>query len=149
MMVKSSSIRAKGPIHFRNLFSYHAGLISFLSATRVRITATSGMPKNTATLLATIEYLMLVSNALPLNTRMYSSANDADHLKYGVDGHEDSTIFLVSAGQFDSDGHHGYTSSNANKDETFSEIFLVGKECLGQSKLELMSRDRYVSDVQA
>lgn len=54
-MVYSRPISDQGAIHFMNVSSYHVGLVSFRTANRVRMAAPSGMPKNTATLVATVE----------------------------------------------------------------------------------------------
>ena len=55
-MVYSRPISDYGAIHFRNVWSYHVGLVSLRTANRVTMAAPNGMPRNTATLVATVEY---------------------------------------------------------------------------------------------
>lgn len=44
-------------IHFRNVWSYYIiGLVSLRTAYRVMMAAPNGMPRNTVTLIATVEY---------------------------------------------------------------------------------------------
>ena len=53
------------------------GTQSLSTAKRVSIAAASGMPRKTATLVATVEYEILISLPLGLNTRMKSRETGA------------------------------------------------------------------------
>lgn len=49
-------MRDHGAANLRKTWSYHFALKSFRSENRVTMAAPSGIPRNTATLLATVEY---------------------------------------------------------------------------------------------
>ena len=55
-MVYSRPISDHGAIHFKNVWSYHVRFVSLSTANRVMMAAPNGMPRNTATLVATVEY---------------------------------------------------------------------------------------------
>ena len=76
-MVYSRPISDHGAIHFRIIWSYHVGLVSLRTANRVMMAAPKGMPRNTATLVATVEYeAFTVVEELPIirRNRMASGA---------------------------------------------------------------------------
>ena len=55
-MVKSSPINDHGAAHFKNILPYHDWPAILRRVNRVRTAAARGMPRKTATLLATVEY---------------------------------------------------------------------------------------------
>ena len=66
-----------GANHFRKVFSYHSGLINFRSVRRVIIAAPRGIPRKTATLVATVSYetaTVPFSRLITLIKRMASGA---------------------------------------------------------------------------
>lgn len=58
-----------GASHFRNVSSYHLGLVSARTPKRVIIAAPKGIPKNTATLVATVEYEVSTVEEPPITLR--------------------------------------------------------------------------------
>ena len=57
-IVNKRPMRDQGAANFRNTLSYHLALVNLRSEKRVTIAAARGMPRNTATLLATVGYSM-------------------------------------------------------------------------------------------
>lgn len=55
MIVKSSPIKDHGETHLRKTESYQEALMRLLIASLVTMAAPSGIPRNTATLVATVE----------------------------------------------------------------------------------------------
>lgn len=55
-MVYSRPISDHSVIHFRNVWSYHVALVSLRIANRAMMAAPNRMPRNTATLVAMVEY---------------------------------------------------------------------------------------------
>lgn len=70
-------IRDHGAANLRNIWSYHLGLAIFRSANRVTIAVPRGIPRKTATLLATVEYPISSVPSSLLMTLMKSRARGA------------------------------------------------------------------------
>ena len=76
-MVYSRPIKDQGARYFKNVSSYHFELVNHLMANLVTIAAPSGIPRKTATLIATVEYEIEIAEVEPLMTRMKNTASGA------------------------------------------------------------------------
>lgn len=76
-IVKRSPMRDHGLAHFKKMLSNQAGLKIARSVNRVTIAAPRGIPRNTATLLATTEYDIEISSLEWLMTLINRRASGA------------------------------------------------------------------------
>lgn len=62
----------------------------------MRIAASSGMPRKTATLLAAVEYSKVMVSPLTTSMKKTPMGGEKDNLEEGINGDENGAIFAVT-----------------------------------------------------